>query len=326
MSFSIVIPVFNSSSKLNKCIDSVIAQLSDNDEIIIINDGSTDDSENICKEYIDKYTQIKYLYKQNGGVSSARNLGIQESSNDWIIFLDSDDELLYNFLKNLRDIIEVDDYDWIMWSSLVVNDTDNLPFIKFDNLVVDKNDFFKFYNLIPYMGMVWAKAYKRTLLKNDGISFRKYLDWGEDTVFNIDYYEAINLKICTISKEGYKYTNSGQGLSKKLLSFEYSLNLFSIINEKLTVLPISELSKSEIRQFYFAPLFHSIYADNRFSLIQQIVNNYKKILKIKDLGFSNSMNAFFRNSLSFKRHFFILLYFNHYKIFNLIYTLLSKRW
>src|SRR5690606_36017952 len=127
MSFSIIIPVFNSSSKLNKCIDSVVMQLSDNDEVIIINDGSTDDSENICKEYVDKYTQIKYLYKQNGGVSSARNLGIQESSNDWVIFLDSDDELLYNLLKTLRDIIEVDDYDWIMWSSLVVNDIDNLP-------------------------------------------------------------------------------------------------------------------------------------------------------------------------------------------------------
>lgn len=106
---SIIIPVYNSSKTIIQCLTSVVEQ---NDfelekEIIIINDGSTDNSEVLIKEFIANHPEIiiKYKYKENGGVSRARNLGIQLSDGDWIAFLDSDDRWLSNKLSAQFDII-----------------------------------------------------------------------------------------------------------------------------------------------------------------------------------------------------------------------------
>ena len=93
MKFSIIIPAFNVESYIHECINSIINQEIDfNDyEIIIVDDGSTDNSANIAKEFVNNHPTVKYFYKNNGGLSSARNYGIKKASGDYIIFLDSDD-------------------------------------------------------------------------------------------------------------------------------------------------------------------------------------------------------------------------------------------
>lgn len=107
---SIIIPVYNSSKTIIQCLTSVVEQnnFELEKEIIIINDGSTDNSEQLIKEFIANHPEIiiKYKYKENGGVSRARNLGIQLSNGDWIAFLDSDDRWLPNKLSAQFDIID----------------------------------------------------------------------------------------------------------------------------------------------------------------------------------------------------------------------------
>ncbi|NLK11775.1 MAG: glycosyltransferase family 2 protein, partial [Staphylococcus equorum] len=90
---SIIIPVYNAERYLKKCIDSVLVQSYDNFELLLINDGSTDKSGDICKYYAEQDNRVKVFYKKNGGVSSARNMGIKYSKGDWLYFMDSDDFL-----------------------------------------------------------------------------------------------------------------------------------------------------------------------------------------------------------------------------------------
>ena len=89
--FSIIIPVYNSGKTIEKCIESIICQNFTNWEIILIDDGSTDNSSVICKRYAMNDSRIQYLYKTNGGVSSARNLGLDNATGTWITFIDSEE-------------------------------------------------------------------------------------------------------------------------------------------------------------------------------------------------------------------------------------------
>ena len=106
MKVSIIIPVYNVEQYLNQCIDSVLSQTYKNIEILLINDGSTDNSPQICKEYEQKNSNIKLINKENGGASDARNVGIMESTGDYIMFLDSDDFYNNDFLTNVMNYIQ----------------------------------------------------------------------------------------------------------------------------------------------------------------------------------------------------------------------------
>ena len=101
--FSIIVPVFNTAKYLRECIDSVISQNYSNFELLLIDDGSTDTSIRICKDYQKKYPNIKCFFQQHEGVSHSRNVGIENSNGDYIVFLDSDDYLLSsNFFSYLN--------------------------------------------------------------------------------------------------------------------------------------------------------------------------------------------------------------------------------
>lgn len=94
---SVAIPVYNGETTLRKCVDSVLAQTYDNTEVILVNDGSTDRSEDICRSYEQIDPRVKVISKENGGLSSARNAGIDKSCGEYIFFIDSDTlEVLLN--------------------------------------------------------------------------------------------------------------------------------------------------------------------------------------------------------------------------------------
>jgi glycosyltransferase involved in cell wall biosynthesis len=108
---SIITPVYNMEKYLNACINSLINQTYQNIEILLINDGSTDNSENICIKYASSDKRIKYFYQENGGVSKARNFGISNFSGDFVMFLDSDDFLDLSTIKTLVQIALTNNLD-----------------------------------------------------------------------------------------------------------------------------------------------------------------------------------------------------------------------
>ena len=114
---SIIVPIYNVEKYLRQCLDSIMNQTYRNFECLLINDGSSDNSEDICREYVSKDSRFRYFEKENGGVSSARNLGIEHSKGEYITFIDSDDwvdsdylEVLYNSLVDERADIAISTY------------------------------------------------------------------------------------------------------------------------------------------------------------------------------------------------------------------------
>jgi glycosyltransferase involved in cell wall biosynthesis len=165
---SIIVPVYNVSSVIEKCIDSILDQTYKNIEIIIIDDGSTDGSSTICEKYKSKYENIILVHKKNGGLSNARNLGIDLSNGRLICFIDSDDyieptmieELYYNLMKYDSDISICDYY-------LEYDMKINKPFDKEEFFLTDKNKFIFLEN--EYGRIVvcaWNKLYKKELFNN----------------------------------------------------------------------------------------------------------------------------------------------------------------
>ena len=98
---SIIVPIYKAEVFLPRCIDSVIAQTYTNWDLLLVDDGSPDKSGKICEEYSRKDARIKVYHKQNGGVSSARNYGLDKARGEWVSFLDADDYILPSFLDNL---------------------------------------------------------------------------------------------------------------------------------------------------------------------------------------------------------------------------------
>lgn len=96
---SIIIPVYNSENAINRCIDSIMSQVFQDWELLLIDDGCTDKSGEICDEYASKDRRIRVFHKENGGVCSARNVGLDNAKGEWITFCDSDDFVYPNWLK-----------------------------------------------------------------------------------------------------------------------------------------------------------------------------------------------------------------------------------
>ena len=108
---SVIIPVYNSASFLDKCISSVLSQSYSDFELLLINDGSTDNSVEICDHYAQKDSRVRVIHKANGGVSSARNIGLDQAKGEWVTFVDSDDWVHEDFLKKRYELAVTEDAD-----------------------------------------------------------------------------------------------------------------------------------------------------------------------------------------------------------------------
>lgn len=165
---SVIVPVYNVERYLKRCIDSIINQTYSNLEIILIDDGSTDKSGAICDEYKEKNDNLLVVHKENGGLSSARNEGLNRAGGDYIIFVDSDDWLPIDSISYLYELIEYDGSDFAMGH-----------FYRCGNIVdtnlLNKNDVKKIYSSEEFLKLffkinsqenvqyAWGKIYKREL-------------------------------------------------------------------------------------------------------------------------------------------------------------------
>ena len=178
---SIIVPIYNAEKYLNKCIDSIINQSKKELEIILINDGSTDNSETIIKKYNDK--RIKYFKNKNQGIGKTRNFGIEKATGKYIMFLDSDDFLELNACEKMFEKAEKDKLDIVICDYYRYFDNGKKEKVKLPNF---KNSSLKDNpNIICEHLSPWAKIYKTDLLKNNNIKFVENLKY-EDAPFVIE--------------------------------------------------------------------------------------------------------------------------------------------
>ena len=222
---SIIIPVYNAEKHLRRCLESLVQQTYRDIEIILVDDGSSDTSCDICKEYSEKYDTIKYIRKTNGGVSSARNEGLKNASGDYYTFVDSDDWVEPDYVKKLLLCCQNNDCDIAMCSRIVETASGSTNHL-FDDVVDNKcetfNDFLPTAN--HFYGAVWGAMFSHKVIEN--IFFDESISFGEDMLFFATAMKQ-SQKICRTNELLYHYWKepSENSLSKGKFSEKKISNL-----------------------------------------------------------------------------------------------------
>ena len=255
--FSIIIPVYNAELYIKKCLESIFKQKYDDVEIIVIDDGSTDNSINIIKEYEKK---VKIISQKNMGVSSARNAGIYGATGEWIIFLDADDELLFNSLKCLNEIIRTNEVDLII-TNTISNTTKRKENLQYNVVKIsNKNEFFNSIISINYYKnidkiyennrCIGGKVFKTDIIKKYDLKFDSKIHTFEDGFFVMNFANKCE-NIIFSSNEIYLYrevkTSKTHTINEKNIT-ELE-NVLSKMNEVLESLDKYTINKEVYNYF-----------------------------------------------------------------------------
>ena len=189
MQFSIIIPVYNVEKYLEKCLDSIIHQQFHDYEIILIDDGSTDHSGEICDNYNGKYDNILVTHIQNHGVSFARNEGLKVAKGKYIWFIDSDDYIEEGALQIINKYICADpEIDLFVFDAIVRNNKDQIKkIITCDKISTKKMCFSDNRELIYLNTSLWNRVYKRKVISDNNLIFDEEITIAEDLLFNYMY-------------------------------------------------------------------------------------------------------------------------------------------
>ena len=203
---SVIVPVYNAEKYLHRCIDSILAQTFTDFELLLINDGSKDNSGAICDEYAAKDSRVRVFHKENGGASSARNLGLDNAKGEWITFVDSDDTLQQNALcvlcKSLTSSVDA-----------VIANTNF-------NEIISGEEWTRLLLDCKTRCELWSGLYKRGFLLDKKIEIPYSIVIGEDFLTNLQYAVRCK-KVRFITDNIYNYT---QGESTSLVN-SYKLSL-----------------------------------------------------------------------------------------------------
>ena len=224
---SVIIPIYNTEEKLYRCLDSVRNQTFANFECLMVDDGSKDESPKIIDQYSLNDERFKAIHKLNGGVSSARNHGLQNASGEWVVFLDSDDLLMKNHLEAML--------------AAASDDTD-IVFTGFDQIATDKTivkghqyhsgryvgikevaNFLSQTDALQFM-IPWDRMYKRSIIERESIRFDENLSLSEDRLFCY-HFLLHTLGIAAISEITYRHDASDVN-TLSFRSYPFYLNAY----------------------------------------------------------------------------------------------------
>ncbi|EOU2099613.1 glycosyltransferase, partial [Clostridium perfringens] len=249
MKISVIVPVYNVEEYISKCIDSILNQtINEQFEIIVVNDGSTDNSMNILNIYKDK---IKIVNKSNGGLSSARNAGLEIAKGEYIIFVDSDDWLEEDFLESLYNFIKKDDLDVVFSGYKVYRENGNITKVKCvysEDIILNKDKAIeKLLSKRTFRAEVWDDIYNREFLMKNKLFFTEGII-NEDEDFTLRV--LINSKkVGYLNYNGYIYRQR-DGSITKTINYKKIIESRILILDNLIKLFYHERN-SKIREFIF---------------------------------------------------------------------------
>ena len=217
---SIIIPVYNAEDHLSKCINSVISQSYANWELFLINDGSTDKSGEICDNYALLDNRINVFHQNNKGVSSARNIGLNKATGEWITFIDSDDYVNKRYLENLISHVDESIDLVISYSEQICNNLSTKE--NYSSILITPTNLSNMFieNDMHWHTAPWSKLFNNKLIQKNNIRFKEKMHWCEDAVFLFTYMLFCdNIYISSDTDYNYYYDRSGS-LTKKTNSLE----------------------------------------------------------------------------------------------------------
>lgn len=217
---SIIVPVYNGEKFLKRCIDSILNQSYKNIEVIMIDDGSTDSSKNICQNYISHDKRMIYYFQTNRGVSSARNLGINKMKGDWCCFVDSDDWIEENFLAMRVEKLLSNSYE-ILFDGYVTESNNGACSSKtsFENVDLSTFSFgekINYLQKLDVLGYAVTKIFKSEIIKKNSLIFEPDLRLGEDLIFTLRYLRHTkNIGLLPVSL--YHYVQHDSNFSRRFV-------------------------------------------------------------------------------------------------------------
>mgnify|MGYP004464343387 FL=1 len=256
LKISVIIPVYNTQKYLKRCIDSVINQTYKDIEIIIVNDGSTDDSHKILQEYYITDFRIKYLKKENGGLSDARNFGIQHATGDYICFLDSDDYLAENLFERLeKNFIRFP--DMIKYKMIKVDENDK-ELDSVDGPVFDWQTGEDAFNILfgkdIMIDPAWLYLYKRSFWIENNFEYpvgRYHEDFARTSLIMLKAKS-----VCSTNVYGYYYVQSSTSITRgndEEKRFNRAMDLFEHYDymiKKIKSYKLQNITMENIKIYY----------------------------------------------------------------------------
>ncbi|MFG6149943.1 glycosyltransferase family 2 protein [Halobacillus sp. B23F22_1] len=313
---SIIVPVYKVEKYLEKCIDSILSQTFKNFELILVNDGSPDNCGKICEYYKQKDSRVNVIHKENGGISDARNMGLNYATGNYIGFVDSDDYLLTNMYEVMYNTAIKNGSDIVVCDFFKLNEDENdvskcedrdSPIINLTNYEALE----KIYTEIPEtFVVVWNKLFKKEIFKE--VKFDKSKIYEDEFITHKLLLEA--KKVTYIRKKLYNYliregsiVNSPYNVSKldKVFALNERVNLFRRLRNK-KILHLSEIRYTDL-------LFW-----NYFVTEDNILNSNKE-LKILKKTFNRNLPGLLANPFfSIKQKVFFIIFFVKPKLFKLL--------
>lgn len=290
MKLTIIIPVYNAEKYINECLESVLENENNSFEIIIINDGSSDNSVKIIRKFMEKNANIMLINNENHGVSYSRNVGISKAKGDYIMFVDADDKLKCNWFDEINKRVE--------WNEDIVYFDDN-------KLSVLKNDVLKYIigcnekNICiagPY-----SKIFKRKLIVDNTIKFEEKIINGEDMLFNVECLKyAENIKNICFSFYFYR-RYVGQTTKKfDVKIFDSDIEFQKKLANKLEKFDISDDEKVNLEEYCLQSAVIMLF--DRISYIDKFNDAKKYIFRLYDEPYikAKNKNLLMRKSDKFK--------------------------
>lgn len=198
LKFSIIVPVYNAAPYLHRCINSLLVQNCKHFELLLINDGSTDDSGKICDTYVDKDTRVRVIHQKNQGVSVSRNKGIEKARGEFVVFCDSDDEVTADYLTAFDTTT-----DFCQTGCLQIKDkTITECHIRSQSYSKDVAKTLIKKGLVSFPP--WGKCFKNSILQKNKVRFMEGIHLGEDVIFLYNYLYYCK-SACLVDKCTYKY-------------------------------------------------------------------------------------------------------------------------
>lgn len=274
---SIIVPVFNCAKYIKECVDSLIEQSYKNTEIILINDGSTDESEDIIKRYYTDNVNIRYLKKKNLGVSNTRNIGISLAKGDFIAFVDGDDYVSRDFIEVALKRIKEYKLDFVLGGTRRFSGSSYKDYAaQTDDILIFEDDMFLLMAKVISNGHVAderldhcftggpvCKLIDAKLVKN--LSFNEELITGEDTIFNLQLLEQTKRAGVVADIWYYYRTNEDSATNRYNCNikehYEKTLSVLKqLYGEKEALSPY--LSLRAIQQFHGILILHPLHKES----------------------------------------------------------------
>lgn len=299
MSLSIIIPVHNTERYLDECLDSVLSEINTDDEVILVENGSSDHSWEICQKYALQYHSVKAFQLDTSGVSKARNYGISCASGDWITFLDSDDCLDPAIIHMANKLNNNNEADAVLFYYRYLNESpreessfsESLKYVDSDLLRRGVLQFSKYEKQIKTVAALdnvsiwtcWGKLYKKKLIDDKKIRFPEELFLSEDTAFVFQVYCSTD-KVYTAQMNAYYYRETPDSASRRVTFKTISNNdylrkwmMHYVLEHGLEKTLEEEISAFLMRKFIEECLYLRIFKENNLTeKLQYIKTNMEE--------------------------------------------------